>query len=68
MFSREGSNRTFGAVGNIINVIMMNSEDEIEEKHLLLSDTHLDVLRDQYNAGNQGGEDFHLKLMEKEPE
>lgn len=27
---------------------------------------HLGVLKDQYNARNQGGVDFHLKLTEKD--
>lgn len=29
---------------------------------------HLAGLKDQYNAGNQEGEDFHLKLIKNDEE
>lgn len=36
-----------------------------EGTNFSLSGMHLAVLRDQYNARNQGGVDFHWKLIEK---
>ena len=39
-------------------------EETIEKIHFLLSGMHSAVLMDQYNARNQGGGDFHLKLID----
>ena len=44
----------------------ITSTESIRGIHFSPSGTHLAALKDLYNAMNQVGEDFHLKLMNKE--
>ena len=44
----------------------ITSTESIRGIHFSPSGTHLAALKDLYNAMNQVGEDFHLKLMNTE--